>query len=212
MMQKSVNNIYVKNYPQHWDEAKLREVFGRYGHIKSLFVQKQKVPGQEIEASFAFICFEHPDGTAANKDYGIKAAVNAIADLNGKEVEGQQIYVREALKKSERDQEKKKEQIKFKNSKKRCNLYIKNFPPETSTQELKSLFETFGVIESLKIFPQEGQGLYAFACFQSPEAATMAKNQLNAQPFNGKQLYINLYEMKETRKAQQEEMRDRVDW
>ena len=170
------------------------------------------MPGQEVEASFAFICFEHPDGTAADKEYGITAANNAINDLNSQVIEGTEIYVREALKKTDREKEKKKEQAKFKNSKKRCNLYIKNFPPQTTNAELKALFESFGGIESLKIFPAEGEGLYAFACFQNPEAATMAKNQLNNYTFNGKQLYINFYEMKEVRRLQQEEMRDKVDW
>jgi hypothetical protein len=39
------------------------------------------------------------------------------------------IYVKEALKKEAREQEKKKEMMRYKNSKKRCNLYVKNFPP-----------------------------------------------------------------------------------
>ena len=87
--------------------------------------------------------------------------------------------MREALKKAEREQEKKKEQTKFKNSKKRCNLYVKNFPPNTKTEELKNIFEQFGIIESIKIFPKEEEGLYAFVCYQNPESATLAKNQLN---------------------------------
>jgi hypothetical protein len=49
-------------------------------------------------------------------------------------IEDHIIYVREALKKSDREKEKEKEQAKFKNSKKRCNLYIKNFPPQTTTE------------------------------------------------------------------------------
>jgi RNA recognition motif-containing protein len=54
---------------------------------------------------------------------------------------------------------------KFKNSKKRCNLYVKNFPPGTKSIELENLFAQFGPIESIKIFPNEEQGLYAFVCF-----------------------------------------------
>ena len=65
-MRKIFNNIYVKDYPENWDEEKLWEVFGRYGNIKSLVMIMNKIPGTEIEASFSFICFEDPK----NKDYG----------------------------------------------------------------------------------------------------------------------------------------------
>lgn len=40
-IRRAINNIYVKNYPEYWTEEKLREVFGKYGNIKSLAVVKQ---------------------------------------------------------------------------------------------------------------------------------------------------------------------------
>jgi hypothetical protein len=42
--------------------------------------------------------------------------------------------VKQALSKEERKIEKLKEMMRYKNSKKRCNLYVKNFPP-TTTEE-----------------------------------------------------------------------------
>jgi len=60
-------------------------------------------------------------------------ASNAINELNGYEIDPEhKLYVREALKKNDREKEKLKELLKFKNSKKRCNLFVKNFPAETS--------------------------------------------------------------------------------
>jgi len=44
------------------------------------------------------------------------------------------LYVKPALTKTERENEKLKEMIRYKNSKKRCNLYVKNFPPTTTTE------------------------------------------------------------------------------
>ena len=32
------NNIYVKNFPASWDEAKLKSIFGKYGNISSIKV------------------------------------------------------------------------------------------------------------------------------------------------------------------------------
>jgi hypothetical protein len=42
------------------------------------------------------------------------------------------LYVKAALSKDERLAEKEKEKLRYKNSKKRCNLYVKNFPPDTN--------------------------------------------------------------------------------
>lgn len=86
------------------------------------------------------------------------------------------------MKKEEREAEKKREQYRFKNSKKRCNLYVKNFPPTTTEAELRQYFEKYGEIESVKVFPKEGEALYAFVCFKSPEHASLAKAQVPTQP------------------------------
>ena len=205
---KTFNNIYVKNYPESWNEENIKEAFGKYGPIKSVAVKSFKLPNEEKEAPFAFICYEDP----SNKEVGAQAAYRAIEDLNGKEYEGKQLYVREALKKKEREQEKTKEQLRFKNSKKRCNLYVKNFPQNTKKEELLELFGKFGQIESLKLMPKEEEALYAFVCYASPDQAALAKQQLNSYTFNGKQLYVHHYELKEVRKLQQEEIRDNADY
>lgn len=78
--------------------------------------------------------------------------------------------------KKDREIEKKKEMIRYKNSKKRCNLYVKNFPPTTTTKNLEELFGRYGEIESVKLFPKEGEAVYAFVCFKLPEAASNAKS------------------------------------
>jgi len=108
--------------------------------------------------------------------------------------------VKPALSKAEREMEKKKEMLRYKNSKKRCNLYVKNFPPTTTKEQLDEHFKRFGEIESIRIFPKEVEALYAFVCFKSPEGASKAKAELHQQTFMGKQLYINHYEIKEVRK------------
>ncbi len=42
---KLTNNIYVKNFPEAWTEKELKDVFGKHGNIKSLFVKTMKIPG-----------------------------------------------------------------------------------------------------------------------------------------------------------------------
>lgn len=49
-------------------------------------------------------------------------------------------------------------------------------------------------------------------CFKTPDDAMKAKMALNNSTFNGKQLYVNHYEIKEVRKQQQESARDLADF
>jgi RNA recognition motif-containing protein len=122
------------------------------------------------------------------------------------------LYAKQALSKDDRKVEKQKEMLRYKNSKKRCNLYVKNFPPDTKAEQLTEVFQKFGDIESIKIFPEKGDALYAFVCFKSPESAQRAKQEMAGFNFNGKSLYINHYEIKEIRKQQKEEMHDKTDF
>lgn len=207
-LRKTFNNIYIKNFPSNWDEKKLKEVFEKYGNIKSIALMKAKIPGKDEEAPFAFVCYEDP----SNKEYGPKCALNAVQQENEKEYDGVKLYVKEALPKQLREQEKKREQNRFKNSKKRCNLYVKNFPDNTTEEQLRAYFEKYGEIESIKLHHKEGAAVYAFVCYKSPESATYAKQQSATQTLNGKQIFLNFYEQKEIRKIQQEDARDRTDF
>ena len=94
-IRKIFNNIYVKNFPNSWDEAKLREVFGKYGNISSLIMMKTQRENQAEESKFAFICYNDPN----DREYGPKCAANAVAQEHEKQYEGCTLYVKEALKK-----------------------------------------------------------------------------------------------------------------
>jgi len=61
------------------------------------------------------------------------------------------MYIRNYLNKDDRQREKFQEMIRYKNSKKRCNLYVKNFPKEWKEEELKGLFAQYGEIENVRI-------------------------------------------------------------
>jgi len=192
----------VKNFPSEYTEDHLKTIFGAYGPIASIHMVTNET------GSFSFVCFGDSESQK-----GHQAALQAVKELNEKPIDAKHTwYVKQALSKEERDLEKKKNMIRYKNSKKRCNLYVKNFPQSTTHEQLTELFQKFGEIESIKMFPTNEEPVYAFVCFKSPEAASSAKNQLNQSPFNGKQLYINHYEIKEYRKMHYEDMHDKTDF
>ena len=89
--------------------------------------------------------------------------------------------------------------MRYKMSKKRCNLYVKNIPENFTNNDLQNLFKQFGEIENTKVLPEEGKALYAFVCYKAPDSALKAKEHLHGQVVEGKQLYVNNYEIREIR-------------
>merc|ERR1712232_1351766 len=180
--------IYAKNFPPGFTEADVKALFEQYGRIESL-VYKENDKG-----SYAFICYNSDD--KSNREYGPACAERAVLELhNADEVNGipltdKKLYVKEALKKSDREAERLRDTIKYKNSKKRCNLYVKGFPENSTEEDLRKTFEPFGEIESLRLHPTDKEKkLYAFVCFKKPDEASSAKEKLhNTQMKDNRQL------------------------
>lgn len=69
--------------------------------------------------------------------YGFECAQKAVKEMHGKKIDDTfSWYAKPALSKTEREIEKRKDMMRYKNSKKRCNLYVKNFPSTTTNAQL----------------------------------------------------------------------------
>lgn len=89
---------------------------------------------------------------------------------------GPRLFVKHALKKAEREIEKVRETIRYKASKKRCNLYVKNLPPTYTKDDIFDLFKSYGDIENIKHDDGSTNGnCFAFVCFKEPTDAAKAK-------------------------------------
>ena len=98
-----------------------------------------------------------------------------------------------------------------KNASKRCTLYVKNFEPRISEDNIRELFQVYGDLESVKLFPEGKQDKnYAFVCFKTPDQATNALNNLHNCLINQRLLSVTHYELKEYRKVADEETRDKL--
>jgi len=185
-------------------------MFTPFGNIKSLVLKKNDY-GQ-----FGFVCYDDPEGKS--KEYGPECARKAIEALQNKPMgngpDGKEIklYIRPAMKENERKIEKIKETIKYKTSKKRCNLYVKNFPTDWTEENLRDLFKQYGEIENVRLDKGKAGNAYAFICFKQPDAAANAKNTLSNQTYGDKVLIINHYEIKELRKIELEAAKDKADF
>lgn len=119
----------------------------------------------------AFVCYGSND--QADREYGPKCAQAAVDAMDNKVIEGKTLYVKPALTKVERAKQLEHETLKYKSSKKRCNLYVKNFSEQTTEDDLRNIFSPYGEIESLKLFQQkDGKMPFAFVCFKTPDAAS----------------------------------------
>lgn len=80
--------LYVGNLPWSIDDAKLKELFASYGEVTEAVVIKDKFSGRS--KGFGFVTFTDDE-----------AAKTAMQEMNGKDVEGRQIKVNEAMAKEE---------------------------------------------------------------------------------------------------------------
>lgn len=118
--------------------------------------------------------------------------------MNDKEINGKKIYCCPAQPKAERKKQIAQESYKYKNSKKRCNLYVRNIQDGTTQEAIYDLFVPYGEIESVKVLTNPDQkSTSAFVCFRTPEGASGAKN--GNLHFNDRPLIISHYEIKEQR-------------
>jgi len=189
----SFTNIYIKNFPEDYDEEQLRALFATCGEITSLAIMKDEAGKSK---GFGFINFEDPD-----------AATMACEKFNDHEIGDKALVVCRAQKKSEREvelrakfeQDRKERAEKFAGA----NLYLKNLSVEVGDEELRELFSEFGTIISCKIMKDNAMNSRGsgFVAFSSPEEATRAVTEMNGKMVKSKPLYVALAQRKEERQA-----------
>jgi len=188
-------NLYVKNLPLDWSEAKLTETFSAFGVIQSV---KIMVDGEGKSRGFGFVNYNtHEDAKAA------------VEGLNNTELEGsdKRLFVAKAQKKEEREKELRErfEQMKIERQKKYAgvNLYVKNLSDEIDDERLRTEFASFGSITSAVIMKDKAgksKG-FGFVCYSAQEEAMKAMTEMNGRMLDGKPLYVALAQRAEERKA-----------
>jgi len=189
---KRFTNVYVKNFGDDLDDEKLYEVFSAFGKITSHRVMCNE---EGKSKGFGFVAFEEPE-----------AAEKACDELNGKEMNGKQIYVGRAQKRGERQAELKKKfemmKIERMNRYQGVNLYIKNLDDTIDDERLRKEFSNYGTITSAKVMTEDGRSKgFGFVCFSTPEEATRAVTEMNGRILVSKPLYVALAQRREDRKA-----------
>jgi len=187
-------NLYVKNIPLEWDDAKLTEMFAEFGAITS---SKLVSDADGKSRGFGFI------------NYGSAEEASAAVDkLNNLEVsEGSRLFVARAQKKEEREKQlrERHEHMKAERQKKYAgvNLYVKNLSDEIDDERLRTEFSGYGSITSAVVMKDKATKSkgFGFVCFSAQEEAMKAMAEMNGRMLDGKPLYVALAQRAEERKA-----------
>ncbi|KAI8989389.1 hypothetical protein BDB01DRAFT_848563 [Pilobolus umbonatus] len=185
-------NLYVKNINTAVTEDVLRDTFSQYGHVSSLLIQKDEYGTSK---GFGFVNFESPDD-----------AETALQSLHDMDYYGKKLFVSKAQKKSEREDELRRqhEQVKSVNKYQRVNLYVKNLGDEVTDEQLKGMFSPYGTITSAKVMKDDTTGQskgFGFVCFTSSEDASLAVQEMNGRLLSNKNIYVALAQRKEDRRT-----------
>jgi len=154
---------------------------------------------KEESKGFGFVNFDQNEQAKA-----------AIDEMNGKELDGKQLYVGRAQKKGEREKELKDMFLKIQRERmskyQGVNLYVKNLDDTIDDEKLRTEFSQTGTITSAKVMTDDKKNSkgFGFVCFSSPEEATKAVTELNGKIINGKPIYVALAQRKDQRRAQLE--------
>lgn len=117
------NNLFVKNLPSpSFSEDDLKSLFDPFGEILSSIIVKDE---NGESRCFGFVCFKKSED-----------AIKAALEMNGKDG----LYVVRALKKADRQAEIKRNTEMFKKSLSKLNLYVREFPKDTTEDELAEFF------------------------------------------------------------------------
>jgi len=190
-------NIYVKHLDKAVTEEQLREMFSPFGSITSAVIMKDE---KEESKGFGFINFETHE-----------AAQAAVDAMNEKDLDGKQLYVGRAQKKSEREASLKdmfqKLQSERMSKYQGVNLYVKNLDEAVDDEKLRQEFsKSGGTITSAKVMRDDkgNHKGFGFVCFATPEEATKAVTEMNGVMIGNKPIYVALAQRKEQRRLQLE--------
>ncbi|XP_017251664.1 polyadenylate-binding protein 7 isoform X1 [Daucus carota subsp. sativus] len=178
-----IGNVFIKNLNESVDNAKLQELFQKFGNIVSCKV----VMSEDTKSKgFGFVQFEHEESAHA-----------AIEKLNESIFEGKQLYVGKFVRKSDRASSGLDDKY--------TNLYVKNLDLEVNEELLKEKFSEFGKIASLIISKDENDKSrgFGFVNFDSPDDARRAMETMNGSQLAGSKV---LYVARAQKKSEREQL------
>lgn len=156
--QQKFTNIYIKNIALDVSEDDIKGLFATFGPVSSILIQRDEYNNSK---GFGFVNFENPED-----------AEKAVQQLNDQEYRGKKLFVSRAQKKSEREDELRRQHayqipvekpVKYQG----VNLYVKNLADAVDDDLLREEFARYGHITSAKVMKDERVSTLPMLPFQT---------------------------------------------
>ena len=146
-MKANFTNIYVKNIEPEVTDDDFRALFEKYGDVTSASIAREADTGKS--RGFGFVNYVKHENAAT-----------AVEELHNKDFKGQVLYVGRAQKKSEREEELRKQHEAARQEKaskyQGVNLYVKNLGDDIDDEKLREIFSGAGTVTSAKVMRDSG--------------------------------------------------------
>lgn len=186
------STIFIKNLSFNSTEEELKDhIINRCGisitDVRAISLPKKQKNGYELSMGYGFVEFA-----------SFRIASNAVTRINGSLLDGHSLEAKPSDKrlsvtKAAYAREKiTKEDLKNVT----CKLIVRNLAFQANSNELRSLFSTFGVVKQIRI-PKKMDGQhrgYAFIDFSTKQEAATAFETLKNTHFYGRHLVIEYAE------------------
>ncbi|CDW73136.1 UNKNOWN [Stylonychia lemnae] len=191
------SNLFVKGIPFNVDENFLRELFGRYGKLRSVMLKRFNIPNQQAQPFFtsaysiAYIDYEREED-----------ALKAIDELNHYIINGALIQV-EMYEKSSQNAALRDSTYVIGNENLRA-IFIRNIKRDVTEQRLKEICSKFGNVLDCQLKTYEVDGEVrskgtAQVIFSKKEEASEAIKNLYYEDDLGDKMDVDFFKLKEAR-------------
>ncbi|KAF8570784.1 hypothetical protein P879_01820 [Paragonimus westermani] len=195
-------SLYVGDLNPQVAESSLYTLFSRTGGVLSARICRDSATRNSL--GYGYVNFEDPkDAERALEDLNYEkeeCAERAIEKINGMLICGRVVFVGKFIPSCERKSASGK--LHFN------NIYVKNFPPDTTDEKLKEMFSEFGEIKSCCVEKDAEGKSKGFVCFLNPDHAEQAVKTMYGKELAGRTLYANRAQRKGER---QEELKQRLE-
>lgn len=185
LRRSGVGNIFVNHLSKDIDNKQLYDTFSVFGNILSC---KVATNSKRESLGYGFVHYESDE-----------AANMAIARVDGKIINQQQVSVQKFMPKKDRPSAQQKNRY--------TNVFVKNLPLDITVQQLEDLFKAYGNITSSTVnIPTDRSDdkarAFGFLNFETSEQAAAAVDAGNNMELVGKKLYAARAQKKEERQKE----------
>jgi len=184
LRRSGVGNIFIKNLDKTIDNKAMYDTFSAFGNILSCKVAQDEAGNSK---GYGFVHFETEE-----------AAVGAITKVNGMLLNGKKVFVGRFIPRKDRERELGEKAKYF------TNVYIKNFGEDFDDDKLYEMFSKYGKVTSHKVMSSdEGKSRgFGFVCYEDPESAEKACDDMHAKDINGKTLFVGRAQKRNERQTE----------